>query len=189
MFRTDRRGLLALAAVACGGVALGHVLGYLAAFPSAGPRSAHLAETGHGGFGHFLTLALCASGTALVAVSLRTLRSGRAPALAPTAALLAAVQLPGFLLLELSERGFDLGAFGSDPGALAGAVMQVLVALLLALLIRAMAEVVRAVAGRLDRTACSDRSADPVPARMHVPRRHDHLAGARRRAPPFALAF
>jgi lysylphosphatidylglycerol synthetase-like protein (DUF2156 family) len=131
------RWLAALLVLAAGwaGVVGGHLLGYLAVHPEAYDRHRHLALTGHGWLGGALhSLLFVAPAAVLLAVAAVALaaRSPRPPGPHPPlrrlAVVLAALQVPVFLLLECAERGFSVAATTGDPAVLVGLLAQVLVA-------------------------------------------------------------
>src|SRR5581483_878956 len=177
----------ALAGLAAGGVVLGHILGYLLAFPNSAERHEHLAAVGHGSFHVLGFLSLAATGLSLIALGVRSLRGEVLPSRGRIALVLGGLQVPAFLLLELVERHLDVSATLADPGVLMGLLMQVVVAASLAVLLRAFVHAVRSVAAllRSRRFAQPLRSfaAPPVLLRAGT----DLLVGARRRAPPAHL--
>ncbi|GIU96698.1 MAG: hypothetical protein KatS3mg013_0501 [Actinomycetota bacterium] len=166
---------------------IGHLLGYLLAFPNGMERHEHLAAVGHGSFRLVGLLALAMGGVSLVALGARTLRNDSAVPLRGAALRLGWFQVPGFLLLELVERHLDLAATLADLGVLMGLLMQVVVALAIAFLLRAFVRAVQVVAALLRR----GRPRGPL-IRPHAPTdilraEADLFVGTRRRAPPAPL--
>ncbi|HLB62409.1 MAG TPA: hypothetical protein VJN50_06740 [Actinomycetota bacterium] len=186
--RTRMPGPAATAGAALGGVTLAHCLAYLAALPAEAERHSHMTATGHGSFPMLVAVASAAAGAALLAVSLRALGPAAALGVVPTAARLAAIQVPGFALLELIERRMGVGSALADPAVRVGLVLQVLVALGAALLLRGVERTVGAVARRRRRDG---RAVLALPRRgstISLAPRATLLAAAPRRAPPLPLA-
>src|SRR5918992_264136 len=119
---------LLVAAAGWAGVVAGHLGGYLLAIPGGERRSAHLEATGHGGFGMLVTAAAVAGAVALLCTMVggRAERSRIRPV--QTTLLLAAVQVPAFLLLEVAERGYSPAAAVSDPSVVVGLGVQAVLA-------------------------------------------------------------
>jgi hypothetical protein len=146
-----------LFATALVGLVGGHLLGYLFAIPDAGARDALLARTGHSYLSKALIVAsaaaIVAGATASVLGAARARQPGRGPLSYRNVALhLVALQLVGFLLLEVAER-LLAGAPGADllsPVLIVGLPLQAVVAavgaLVLVLVARTAAAVVRALA-------------------------------------------
>jgi hypothetical protein len=179
---------LAAGAIAWAGIVLGHLLSYWLAYPHAENRAAHLAATGHQAFPIALVSAVAVVPALLVLLTVRTLRGPALPPMRRFAGSLAAIQVPGFLLMELVERGMSLERLGHEPALLLGILVQVLVAAAAALLCRAF---VRVVAARFRRVRRHRRI--EVPVRKPVPRLDQpdllvFLIHTRRRAPPASLA-
>jgi hypothetical protein len=187
MGTVGRRSAVALG-IAAGGMVLGHVLAYLIAFPVGAARHRHLMEAGHDSFHTVVTVAGLLAGAAAAAVVVRGLRTGGRTS-APLARSLAALQVGGFLLLEVIERHGRIDLALADPGVRVGVLVQVVVALALALLLRAFVGVVRAVVSLLRRGARKrPRPVPPPVVAVLRPPAAELLASARRRAPPDALA-
>lgn len=173
--------------IAVGGMVLGHVLGYLLAFPVQALRAEHLATTGHGSFPALGILALAVAGCSTLVVGARALREDGDVALAPATAQLLRVQVPVFLLLELVERGWDPVRTLADPGVRIGLVVQALVALAIAAILGTLVRGVRALAGAAPRSWPRPASLPlPFPRPTPSPRPTRHV-GSRRRAPPRPL--
>lgn len=184
-----RSRALLVASAAWGGVIVGHLGGYLAAFPTGPERAAHLHASGHGSFGMLAAAAAVAGLVALLCTGLRSRSSGRSPRVWTAALALAAVQVPGFLVLEVAERHFSLGAALADPAVVLGLAVQVIVACGVALLLHG----VGTVSVHLGRRPARPRSGESAPAAPRPVERLDapllaFLAGAPRRAPPLAPA-
>ena len=181
--RPDRSSI----GLATGGVIIGHALAYALAYPVGALRAEHLAATGHGSFPVIAVLALLSAGASLVVVGVRALRQDLDLGTAATAARLACVQVPAFLLLELVERGLDPTRTLSDPAVRIGLLMQALVALVIAVFLRSVVRAVRAIAGgprpRWPRPAAILLE---VPTEIGLPRAPRHV-GTHRRAPPHPL--
>jgi len=181
-------GRAATLGAALGGVALAHCLAYLVAIPAGSQRSVHMAATGHGTFPLFLALASAAAGAALFEVGRRAMRSTKPLDLAATAARLAAVQVPAFAVLELVERRLDVGGTLTDPVVRLGVVLQALVALGAALLLRGVEEAVRSVASRAPRLMRAPGTFPRRGSTISLAPRGVLLASAPRRDPPLPLA-
>lgn len=173
-----------LVGIAVGGTILGHVLGYLLAFPVQALRAEHLAATGHSSFPVLVFLALAVAGGSIIVLGARALREDGDVAVAPATSQLVRLQVPAFLLLELAERGWDPAPTLADPGVRIGLAVQALVALALAALLRTVVRSLRALTGAAP--GSWPRSATlppPFPRRTSSPRPTRHV-GSRRRAPP-----
>jgi len=177
----------ACAGLATGGIVIGHLLGYLLAFPNGPERHEHLAAVGHGSFRWLGLIALAMTGLSLLALGARALRGEGGVPPGRTALLLASLQVPGFLLLELVERHFDPAATLADPGVQIGLLAQVLVALATAVLLRAFVRAVAVVAALLRRRRQHAPVARPAAPAILLRAGADLLVGARRRAPPGPL--
>jgi len=176
-----------LAGVAAGGALLAHVAAYALVFADAAERRAHLAATGHGAFAPFAVLALAAAGIALVAMGVRAWHDDRPGGGLRTAGRLAALQLAIFVLLEVAERGFDLGAAAGDPAVRLGVALQLVVAALLAVVLGLLVRAVRLVAAALQPVRAP--GPDPIgPATAPcVPPARARWASVSRRGPPLPL--
>ncbi|GBC87621.1 hypothetical protein HRbin12_01636 [bacterium HR12] len=131
---------------------------------------------------------MATTGVSLVLLGLRVLKGGPSGSVSRTALGLVSLQGPGFLLLELIERHFDVGLAVSDPGVSTGLLMQALVALGIAILVRGFVRAVEVVASLLRRRRSPARVLriryPAIPPRAGV----DLLVGTRRRAPPGSLS-
>jgi hypothetical protein len=167
------------------GLVLGHLLAYWLAYPRDAARRIHLTETGHGWLDIVALSLLAVIPAVLVLTAVRAVQ-GRAGGV--TWVRLAALQVPAFLLIEVTERGASLGQGFSDPAVLLGLVLQVLVAAVAALLLRVLGRAVAALTARLRartrRSVPERRPAAPDRVAPHLAR----LVRARRRAPPAPIA-
>jgi hypothetical protein len=169
-----------LFATALAGLVGGHLLGYVFAVPDAGQRDTLLARTGHSYLSKALIVALAATIVAGAAASVlgaaRARRPGRGHlSYRGVAVRLAALQLTGFLLLEVAERLFA-GIPGADllgPVLILGLPLQALVAaagaLVLVLVARTAERVVRALA-RPGFPAEAPPTGPPAPVERPLPR-------------------
>jgi hypothetical protein len=178
-----------VAAAGWAGVVAGHLGGYLLAIPGGERRARYLEATGHGSFGTLVAAAAVAGAIALLCAAL----SGRAArsrvGLVPTTLALAAVQMPGFLVLEAAERGFSPAAALSDPAVVLGLAVQALVAVGSALLLRGVQVVAGKLSlGRSERPAPAPADPSLRPPRVVASRRSCILLDAPLRAPPGAAA-
>lgn len=180
--------VLALGGLAWSGVVLGHLVTYLVAYPSEAQRSAHLAETGHGSFPLLLISALAAIPAILTLLAIRVIRGDRTQPLLSTAVLLAAIQVPAFLTMEFFERGMSFERMVLEPALLGGLVIQVLVAVISALLIKTFARAVVALTSRLWGLPRQAPAKLLAPGTNNRPQRPVFLISARHRAPPLTSA-
>jgi hypothetical protein len=178
---------LAAGAIAWAGIVLGHLVSYWLAYPHPEIRADHLAATGHQALPIALVSAAAVVPAILVLLAIRALRGPALPPMRRFAGGLAAIQVAGFLLMELLEREMSLERLGQEPALLLGILVQVLVAVVAALLCR---EFVRAVAA----LASHARRHRRIHLRVRWPEpRHDlsdrlvFLIHTRRRAPPASL--
>jgi hypothetical protein len=183
--RPDRP--FALAGVAVGGIVVGHLLAYLAAFPASTERHAHLAATGHGSFESLVGLGIAAGALAVAAIAARSLRSTGGLDRRQTALILGPLQVAGFACLEISERGFSLAAAAADPAVVLGLAIQLAVAIAVAFLLAGLVCAVRAIAARFHRRFDRGASATSAPGRSVAVRPAALFAHAPRRAPPVPL--
>ena len=148
---------LGWAGAALAGAVVGHILTYLVAFVTPHSRQAALAESGHSYWNLAVATAIAVGVWSAAVLVLRHLRQRSPDELADrgllhSACRLAILQVTLFVCLELGERlaaGAPLrGLIGHDLLPL-GLVFQVLVALGLALMLRALATVVQIVARTL----------------------------------------
>jgi hypothetical protein len=180
--------VLIIGGIAWSGVVLGHLVAYLVAYPGEAERSAHLAQTGHGSFPLLLISALAAIPAILSLLAVRVIRGDRTRPLLPTAVLLAAIQVPAFLAMEFFERGMSFDRMVLEPAVLGGLVIQVLVAVISALLVKTFARAVVALTSRLWRLSRQAPAKLLAPAPDHRPQRLVFLISARHRAPPLTSA-
>ena len=180
-----------LAALGFAGIVAAHALSYVVAVPHATQRADVLHETGHGSWElHTLAaIALLIGGIAAFAQSWavpgRPEIGGRA-LFASTALRLIGLQMSGFVLLEGIERASAHGAglsFLTEAPVVLGLVLQVLVGLAGALLLVAVARVVR---WALRRRMPSGRSPAPAYASTSrsVPARSLRVSAWNLRGPP-----
>jgi hypothetical protein len=134
-----------------------------------------------------VVLAIAAVPGVVVLTARHALRAGRSFRALPTVRLLAGIQLPLFLALEVLERVVAPGPFALEPGILVGVLIQVAAVVVGALVLAAVVHVVRALKGS-PRERSEATKAHRLPP---VNRRPEHLLlliSARRRAPPLSLA-
>ena len=138
------------------GLVGGHLLGYLLLTPNPGARASLLARTGHGYLPKVVVLAMGAAVLAGIAATLlgaARARSRAAPlGVRDTIVRLAALQMTGYVLLEVLERllaGHSLGHLGA--ALLLGIPLQILVAAVGGLVLAVVARVAQAVARALGR--------------------------------------
>jgi hypothetical protein len=185
--RMARFRWLAAGAIAWAGIVLGHLVSYWLAYPHPEIRADHLAATGHQALPIALVSAAAVVPAILVLLAVRTLRGPPLPPMRRFAGGLAAIQVPGFLLMELVERGMALERLGQEPALLLGILVQVLVAVAVALLCRAFMGVVAALASHARRhRRIHVRVRWPEP-RHDLSNRLVFLIHTRRRAPPASL--
>jgi hypothetical protein len=146
-----RRGVSV--AVASAAVVLGHRLAYLAAFPDAAAREAALRASGHGYLGFLTDVAILLGGAAVAGAFLsRLTRSGgRVPSLVGLSVRLATLQGVAFVTMEVAERfasGAPVASVLTHHLLPIGIAVQALVAVVAALLIRAVLSVADRVAKR-----------------------------------------
>lgn len=179
---------LAIGGLAWSGVVLGHLCAYLLAYPGEAERSAHLADAGHGSFPLLLISGLAAIPAILSLLAVRVIRGDRTPAPLSTAVMLAAIQVPAFLAMEFLERGMSLERMVLEPAVLVGLGVQVLVAIISAVLVKTFARAVGALTSRLWRPPRQAPAVLLTPATDHRPNRLVFLISARHRAPPLTSA-
>jgi hypothetical protein len=144
-----------LLGLALGGVLVGHALTYRALVPDAHARTVELAETGHAYLGGANALGLFA---AIAALSILFLgRLVRAQGDVPNAFWrLAAFQLTTFAAMEVLERlGSGAGVHGLLAAMVVGLPVQVLVAGVVAIIVRFIVRAATIVADRDARGAAS----------------------------------
>jgi hypothetical protein len=184
-----RNRALVIGTLAWSGVVVGHLVAYQLTYFAQAERLTRLAETGHGSFSLLLVSAIASIPAILSLLTVRAVRGDQSPPLLSMTVWLAGIQVSSFMAMELIERGMSLDHFLLEPAILVGLVVQVLVAVTSALLVRVFFRLVVALSGRLtdhpERPLHDGRLA-PVPDDR--PARFDFLIGAPHRAPPLSLA-
>lgn len=157
--------------MAAAGVIVSHSLSYLFVTPDPHARERLLQVTGHRYFTWVAALALGALVGGLAGGTLRRLRSGgdgpvTGPrAFAAAASTLSVLQVAGFIGLEAAERwiaGSSITHILGEPVVAIGIAMQVVVALVAALLLVGLARGVDHIASRLLAAGPSGRSSKTV---------------------------
>jgi uncharacterized membrane protein len=183
---------------ALAGVVLGHMLAYLAVFPHAADRRAVLAVTGHSYWATAEAIAIvCALVSVLGTIARHVgLAKRHEPAhdawahYRSSALQLAALQSAIFLVQETLERvhvGAPLSGLLHDGFIGVGIVMQVLVAMVLALILTVLGLTAEAIGRALARSRVARRMGQPVARPTQVFARRDVAAGRyRTRAPPLS---
>ena len=182
--RMTRIRFLVIGGLAWSGVVLGHLVAYLVAYPAEAERVTRLADTGHGSFPLLFVSALAAIPAILSLLAVRVMRGDRSPSLPSTAVWLAVIQVPAFLTMELFERGMSFEHTLLEPALLIGLVVQVLVAVISAALVKTFVRTVVALTSRLRRLPGQAPARLLAPAMGHRLRRLVFLISARHRAPP-----
>lgn len=180
--------VLVIGGLAWSGVVLGHLCAYLLAYPAEAERATRLADTGHGSFPLLLISALATIPAFLSLLAVRVIRGDRTPPLLSTAVFLAAIQVPAFLAMEFFERGLSLEEMVLEPAVLVGLVIQVLVAVISAVLVKTFARAVVALTSRLWALPRQAPAKLLAPAPDHRPQRFVFLIRVRHRAPPLTSA-
>lgn len=148
---TPRR--LAVGLLASAGVAVGHVVAYALAHPTASGRAAALG--GHGYFSPLATLVVPVGLIVALGFAISTARSlGLRGALSWRS--LALVQVVLFVVQEVGERsvaGDGLGAAGAERAVWIGLIVQVVLAFLIVRAVDTVARLVRRCRGAARRTA------------------------------------
>ena len=194
MLRPRLLGRVGVLGTAVVGVVIGHVLTYLLLFADATTRHEVLARTGHGYWEFAAAVAALVSLASAGATIVRHFRSGRRSI--PAAGLpfwgfvarLVPLQIGLFLSLEAGERIATGGLHLSTHRlALVGSLFQAAVGLGLALLLRGLARLARAVGASLAPRPAEPRDVvRPLPRSLHV--RTALLVGAGApRGPPATL--
>ena len=179
---------LASGALAWVGIVVGHVLSYALAYPHPDVRAAHLAATGHEAFPIGVAAALAAVPALLILLTIRAIRGAGPRPVGRLAWHLGAIQVPAFCLLELAERGMSPARLFEDPAFLVGVAVQLVVAVTVAVLCRALVRAMRALTVRTVGPARKTISPPPAPSRTpHRPRHLVLLIGTPRRAPPLSV--
>lgn len=127
------------------GVVLAHAVSYVSPFGEAagghGPSHEHF---------HLLITAACLLVPLILLLGVRGALRGDGPVeVRRVGVRIAAVQVTGFGLLELAERGFHVAATFTDPVVVAGLVLQLLVAAVLVWLLAGLVKVVTSIAASL----------------------------------------
>lgn len=182
---------IVIGALSCFGIVVAHAAAYRLVTGGGHHESVLLEETGHGQWPYVVASAIGLLLAGLLYFGTKLLIGGSASRqleLWPVAARLVGFQSLGFLLLEAAERTLS-GAGAShllkEPAVLAGLGLQLVVALVAALLLLAFARVVRFVAGRLARRVQSRISLQPIPiASVRFPRLRVGTVGWSLRGPP-----
>lgn len=181
--RARRRGVpdhVGLAGSAVAGTIAGHVLAYVIAIGNPWTRRDLLHETGHSYWRYALLAAMVLGVWSAALVVIRTLRGARgghlrAPLpLLPTVALLALIQCGLFVALEVVERlvaGAPLVHLLAHGLLWVGLAAQLVTALAVALILRALARLTDSLACalRTDFAPGRMRTAVPVPALLPSP--------------------
>jgi hypothetical protein len=191
---------LVLGGAAMAGLVGAHVVDYLVLVPNGAARHHVLIQTGHGYFGEAGVLAFAAAVIAVLAVASLGYRRGRdrtaeppAMGLAAMARRLAALQVGGFLLMEVTER-LAAGASTShlvDPYVVTGIVIQVVVAALAAavlVLTESAAEIVGRILGERPVTRTARSGLRSIPRSLGLVVRTVARPGVVRGPPP-AVVF
>ncbi len=157
-----------LAGLAAGGVLVTHWLSYLLAAPDSHQREALLAETGHGLWPYAAALAVGGVVAALAGFAARpAAMEARSHSLGATALRLVALQVPAWVLLEAAERTASSGQLGGvlheGPVLLIGLAVQLLVAVLGALVLRALSRVLEFLRELRDRPSWATAERPPRP--------------------------
>jgi hypothetical protein len=181
----SRLRLLAVGGLAWVGMVAGHLLAYTLVYPQPHHRMQHLAATGHGTLPLYAICALSCAPAVLAVVGVLRLR--RRPDPLPTARWLATVQVLGFVLVETVERGSSAASILREPAFLFGLILQVVIALLAAGLVRV---VTKAVSKLVSRPRGNGKAPRQIPSPAARAVRADpltFLVSSPRRAPPVAV--
>ncbi len=182
-----RSAILLTVAAAWVGVVAGHIAAYLLAYPSAGPRHAHLVVTGHSWTGVATASLLAVIPVALLATAVLAVKAKDPSSGSSLAFRLMAIQVPAFVLIEVMERQWSVGATAADPAVFLGLVLLPLFAVLAAWVLDLFGRAVRSVVEGLRRPRRVPPRHYPRPVLAQVRPRHRFLIPARRRAPPLLL--
>jgi hypothetical protein len=183
--------------VAATGVAAGHSLAYFVAVPDGGMRRALLSATGHSYWHAAVLVALLLGLGSAGTVAVRHFRAGRTgQSLPPLGTLqlagrLSLIQVAAFAILEVTERalaGVPVGTMLQGHVFGLGVAIQLLLALVGALLLRWLAQTAEAMGSSL--RPCSLPRPDSVglPPHLDLPALCPLCDACRGRAPPFPLA-
>jgi hypothetical protein len=168
-FRARAAGRGYLAGLAAGGVVVTHWLSYFVAAPDSHQREALLARTGHQFWPYVVAVALGAVVAALAGFAARPAAlEDRAGSLRATTLRLTALQVPAWVLLEAVERAAASGRVGEIlhevPVLLIGVGVQLMVAGLGALVLRALSGALAFLRELRRRPAWSTAGRPPPPA-------------------------
>lgn len=193
-----RRSLLLpiLLGAAAAGIVGGHLLSYALVAPTASARHDLLAETGHGYLSKAVAVAVASAiltGVAAVVVGAARGRSrtGRPVGLRSLGGRLAALQVSGFLGLEVLERLSSGAPMGDLAGPLlvAGIPVQVAVASIAAVVLALINRTVAAVVRALTRPTSQARRRTRIPVSpVVVPPRAPAIHPSPVRGPPLLSA-
>jgi hypothetical protein len=183
-----RPGILITVATAWVGVVTGHLAAYLLAYPTQGPRHAHLVITGHEWIGFATVSLLAVVPVILLTIVLSAVRTAGSWSGGALALRLASIQVPAFALIEVLERGGSFGRTLTDSAVFVGLALQPFVAVLFAWLLGLVRQAARSVLARLMPAHARAPRTLPRPGLRDVPRRERLLFPARRRAPPLLRA-
>jgi hypothetical protein len=182
----SRLRLLAVGGLAWAGMVAGHLLAYAIVYPRPHHRMEHLVATGHGTLPLHAICALSCAPAVLAVVALLRLRGRTTPR--PTARWLAAIQILGFVLVESIERGSSAGSILGEPAFLLGLVLQVVIALVAAGLVRVVTRAVSMLVARPEPNGkAPQRISSPARGTARA-NRFTFLVCSPRRAPPVAVA-
>jgi hypothetical protein len=186
--------------LAAAGVVVSHSLSYLFVAPDPHARLLLLQRTGHRYFTWIAALAVGALVAGLAGGTLQRLRTGRTETwsrpsvFVAAAATLAVLQIVGFIVLEGTERavvGAGLTPVFAEPAVAIGIVMQVVVAVVGALLLVALADGVDRISDRLFGMGPSGRATRTVTwwaTSVLPPTLRVAASGRTLRGPPVALS-
>lgn len=191
----NRRPFLWIAALALSGVAAGHTVAYYLAAPGAGQRNALLAQTGHSYWNVAVTVAVLLELVGVLALAVRHFRAGRAGtsslrlSLPRLAGRLAALQVAAFSVLEVGERfraGIPVGEMFHNHLFPIGVLIQLLVAVVGALLLHWLARAAEAIGSRFGARPRARRACVVVrrPRPLDLPTCNLLCKALRGRAPP-----
>jgi hypothetical protein len=164
----------------------GHLLAYALVYPRSDHRMEHLAATGHGTLPLHAICALSCAPAVVAVVAVLRLRGRATPS--PNARWLAAIQMLGFGLVESVERGSSAASILAEPAFLLGLVLQVVIALLAAWLVRVVTRAVSMLVARPDPNGKAPlRTLSPARGTARAVR-FAFLVCSPRRAPPVSVA-
>ena len=167
---------LLLGGMAAAGIVAAHLLAYLFAVPDPHDRVHVLDSTGHGSWSYLaaVCLGLLVAGLLrYIAGSFRGDRGLSAPFLA-VAGRLAVLQLGGFLGLEALERltvDHLTSGFFAEPAMQLGIVLQLVIALVGALMLMLLTRAIRSVLARRSQPEAASDPVSPFPYVAYIVRR------------------